>query len=142
MAKVRSIPETAHKILEQDIPREFDDNGCSNAPDEISGYNFRWACRIHDWRYCTRCHPAGSMTVQAKDWADRELKINLQAYLPFFLRCVGWVYRFMTWKYGGYSAFDSCGPTPEGLSLNPCRHGMYPPKWMLEQAALRGDFDK
>jgi len=80
------------------------------------------------------------MTIAYKNAADRELRDNLRAYLPFFLRWVGWTYRFFTWKYGGYEAYDSCFQNP--LNLGRCRHGMYPPKWMLDLATLRGDFDQ
>ena len=48
----------------------FCDDGCTTSPDGILGYDFSWACRIHDWRYCTRCHPPDSMSQLARRFAD------------------------------------------------------------------------
>jgi hypothetical protein len=121
----RPPPERVLKLLEA-IPDEFLDDGCSNAPDDFLGFHFGPYCRIHDWRYCTRCHRAGTMTAGARRWADMELGLNLRAVLPWRWRWVGWLYRVAVWRYGGISAFDSCG-----LDVGPlCRHGMTPPAWM------------
>lgn len=137
--KVRSIPDTAVNIL-RSMPRDFNTDGCSNAPDRLwyfGWWDFKWACEIHDWRYCSRCHDAGIMSVNYKDFADKELNWNLIAFLPWLLRGAGWIYRFMTWKYGGYSAFDSCGPEAGQF----CRHNMPMPRWMEELEVAKNGYD-
>jgi hypothetical protein len=121
----RPPPDSARVLLET-IPVGFVDDGCSNSPDSFLGFYFQPYCRIHDWRYCTRCWPAGSMTASARKWADMELGLNLRAALPWRWRWVGWIYRLGVWRYGGVSAFDSCGPTVGPV----CRHNMPPPDWM------------
>lgn len=119
-------PDRALHILEHEIPDDFTDDGCSNSPDSLWGFSFRDACRIHDWRYCTRCHLPGSMTQSARHKADRELAQNIRARLPKRWRWVRYLYYFMVWKEGGTSAFDSCGPDAGGQ----CRHGQPMPSWM------------
>jgi hypothetical protein len=108
------------------IPPDFVDSGCSNAPDSIFGRPIAWACRIHDWRYCTRAHPAGAMTQRWRQDADRELGANVRGSLPFALRWVGWVYWRATHRFGGDDAFDSCGPEVGER----CRHNLARPAWM------------
>lgn len=125
MSRQRPIPAKAVALLGQ-IPREFADDGCSSSPDSWFGFNFRFACRIHDWRYCTRAHPAGSMGYGAKVAADYELEQHVRASLPWRWRWVGWLYRGATLFAGGWGAFDSCGPEVGDR----CRHGLAPPEWM------------
>ena len=102
------------------IPRGFMDDGCSNSPDEWFQFNFRWACRIHDWRYCTRCHPADEMTQTHRHAADKELAANIRASLPWRWGWLRYVYLFGVWRYGGVNAWNSCGPEVGTM----CRHGM------------------
>ncbi len=110
------------------IPDNFVDDGCSNAPDSIFGFEFGWACRIHDWRYCTRAHPAGAMTSYARELADGELAVNIRQTLPWRWRWVRFVYRFFVHRYGGIDAYDSCGPHVERR----CRHRLQRPAWFAE----------
>jgi hypothetical protein len=107
----------------------FSDDGCTVSPDGLFGYDFSWACRIHDWRYCTRCHPPGSMSRLARRFADEELRMHMRASLPWYTR--GWVplvYRLVVRFFGRFGAWDSCGPEAGDL----CRHQIPMPAWMLE----------
>ena len=119
------MPRLMRDLLDS-IPRDFIDDGCSNVRDSLVGYDFRAACRIHDWAYCTRCWSAGSMTQAHREWADQNLKLFIKAMLPWRMRWVGWWYRAGVHLGGGISAFDSCGPTRGSR----CRHGMSMPDWM------------
>ena len=128
------------------IPVRFTDDGCSNSPDGFflwakklskrRGFrwlrglvrSFRWCCKIHDWRYCTRCHPPGSMTKGAQTYADKELGWNVRSVLQFFVKWYGWMYWKVTSELGGRRAWDSCGPASGEL----CRHGMPMPEWMVK----------
>ena len=121
----RPMPVLLREILNE-IPREFLSDGCSNVRDSIFGFDFRMACRAHNWMYCTRCHPAGTMTMSHKAQADQDLGMFIRAMLPRRWRWVGWWYRTGVHWAGGVSAFDSCGPT-QGQR---CRHGMAQPEWM------------
>lgn len=114
------------------IPDKFIDDGCSRSPDSIFGFDFRWGCRIHDHWYCTRAHPAGTMT---KDWqraGDRMLRRCVSASLPWRWRWVAKVY-YAGVKWFGHHAFDTCGDPDE-----PCRHGMTFDDW----AQLTFDCDR
>lgn len=109
------------------IPAGFVDDGCSNSPDAWFRFDFRWACRIHDWRYCSRCHPAREMTQAGRTRADQELGMNIRAALPWRWRWVASIYQFEVWRWGGMAAWDSCGPE----AGNRCRHGMPErPEWL------------
>lgn len=134
-------PSNLAKTILRNIPTQFSDDGCSNAPDgwllilssqrglawlKRFARSFRWCCRIHDWRYCTRCHPAGSMTRGAQRYADRELGWHVRSILPFGLRWWGWLYWRATNRFGGMSAWDSCGIRAGQF----CRHNMPIPRWM------------
>ncbi len=119
------IPAAALKLLDA-IPKSFMDDGCSNSPDSMFGFDFRWICRIHDWRYCTRCHRAGSMTAGARKRADRELRGWISQTMVWSLRWIKWIYWYGVWKYGGIAAFDSCGRDAGKI----CRHGQPKPEWM------------
>ena len=113
------IPPEAQLVLEQ-IPEGFADDGCSNAPDQFWGFDFTWACRIHDWRYCTRCHDPAIMHNDTRFRADGELAINIRNALPWRWRWLAFFYERAVRAAGGYDAFDSCGPE-DGPR---CRHGM------------------
>jgi hypothetical protein len=119
------IPSTGESAL-REIPKNFVDDGCSNSPDGWFGFEFQWACRIHDYRYCTRCHDPGTMTYGMKLFADNELKRNIRYSLPWRWRWVRYVYHAGVWFGGNFSAWDSCGPDAGEV----CRHGMSQPDWM------------
>jgi len=119
----------ALQILKR-IPARFDDAGCSNAPDAFAGRDLRPYCRIHDWRYCGRCHRAGGMYQYARRFADKELGWNIRDALPWGFRWIGWGYWRATHRFGGMSAWNSCGPTRGEL----CRHNMPMPPWMVWMA--------
>lgn len=108
------------------IPVGFVDDGCSNAPDSLFGFDFKWACRIHDWDYCTRCHPPGSMTYQEKGRKDNRLKRFIQVSLPVRWRWIRYVYYTAVWWVGHFGAWDTCGPEAGEL----CRHNISKPEWM------------
>jgi hypothetical protein len=120
-----TIPARATEVL-RIIPQDFRDDGLSTCPDSLWGFNLKWAGRIHDWRYCTRGHAPGRMTQAWRRAADYEIKDNIQSALPWRWRWVGWVVRFLVWKYGGIAAFDSCGYDVG----EKCRHNMGRPTWM------------
>ncbi|MCI0408176.1 MAG: phospholipase [Acidobacteria bacterium] len=119
-------PSPIAVALLRDIPEEFVDDGCSAAPDGWLGFDFRYACRIHDWAYCTRAHPAGHMTQAHRHWADHLLGVLIAAALPWPWRWVGWTYRLMVHRHGGTTAYDSCGPE----AGERCRHNLPRPRWM------------
>lgn len=122
----RPIPKEASALLRGSVPASFKDDGCTNSPDSIFGFDFKWACRIHDWRYCTRCHDPGSMTYETKLRADMELKRHFKSSLPLRWRWIRYVYYAGVLAGGGFNAFDSCGPE-EGET---CRHDVTSPQWM------------
>jgi hypothetical protein len=122
------MPLLARHMLEE-IPAGFVDDGCSNSRDSMFGFDFRWACRLHDHAYCTRCWPAGSMTQMHRRVADANLAMMIRSALPWRWRWVGWWYRRGVHYGGGVSAYDSCGATSGAI----CRHGMPIPDWMAEQ---------
>ncbi len=121
----RPMPNLAARLL-QDIPDVFTDDGCSNAPDAIFGFRFDWACRIHDWRYCSRCHPAGTMHYANKQTADHELSNHMGATLPWRWRWVRRIYLRGVQAGGGFDAWNSCGPEDGEF----CRHNIELPPWM------------
>ncbi len=122
MRKQTRLSARATEVLSM-IPRRFVDDGCSNSPDSIFGFDLRFACRIHDWRYCSRCHPPMNMRQWNRDQADRELKQNIKAALPWRWRWIGWVFRAVVHRYGGTTAWDSCGHKVGHI----CRHNMKTP---------------
>jgi len=112
--------------LPPDIPETFVDDGCSNSPDGLCGTDFRWACRIHDWRYCTRCHPFGTMCWKHRLKTDRELRRNLAVALPWWNQWIRFAYWFAVRRFGSFHAYDTCGPE----AGERCRHNMEQPGWM------------
>ena len=121
----KTMPKLAREMLLL-VPPRFKDDGCSNSLDSMWGFDFRFACRIHDYAYCTRCHPAGSMTQGHRRVADENLAMMIRAVLPWRWRWVGWFYRFGVHWGGGVTAFDSCGSQAGEL----CRHNMPAPDWL------------
>ena len=116
------------------IPDEFIDDGCSNSPDSIFGFDLSWACRKHDWSYCTRCHFAGTMTQHDRLIADTEIRIDISAALPWRWRWVKYVYYRVLRLAGGTEAWNSCGPTSENEE-GYCRHNMPRPDWMTTSSS-------
>lgn len=130
------IPEDAKKLLEQ-INRDFPDfisDKCSNSPDSLFGFDFSWACTIHDYKYCSRCHSPGALTYNAKIKADKELEQHIDDALPFRWSWVKYVYYVAVWRYGGMGAFNSCGPEV-GYK---CRHNIVAPDWQLKMTKNLG----
>lgn len=121
----RPIPPVARGLLAE-IPEEFVDDGCSTAPDALFGFRLGWACRIHDWMYCTRAWPAGTMDQHHRKHADDLLGEMIRQALPWRWRFVGWIYRAAVRRHGGHAAFDSCG----GEAGERCRHNLPRPGWM------------
>ena len=134
MSEPLPIPEAAQAILAR-IPPHFHDDGCTRSPDSIFGFDFRWACRIHDWRYCSRAHVAGRMTYGYKVAADYELRENIESGPPWRWRWFAPIYQGAVLFAGGWNAFDSCG-----IERGPvCRHDLELPDWMRAQVeALEG----
>ena len=116
------------------VPANFIDDGCSNSPDSLCGTNFRWACRIHDWRYCTRAQPEGTMNKQSRKAADKELRKNLAIALPWYWQPIRWVYYRAVRRFGSLHSYNTCGPS----AGNSCRHGLTPPGWMRVQQLHNG----
>jgi hypothetical protein len=117
------LPQIALDCL-ANIPDHFKDDGCSNSPDSFFGFDFRWACRIHDHWYCSRAHPWGTMTDEWKDAGDLLLKRMVRHCLPRRWRWVGKLYYHGVQMFGGH-AFDSCHVHPDAL----CRHGLSFDDW-------------
>jgi hypothetical protein len=118
--------EAALARIEEEHP-EFEDDGLSFFPDWI--YR-RWklgnAGRIHDWRYCSRCHPAGSMNQAARSEADADIRRHARELLPWWLRLTPYILGLGTHLGGGTSAWNSCGPKSDER----CRHNIEMPTWM------------
>lgn len=109
------------------VPPLFRDDGCSRAPDRLFGASLTPACRVHDFWYCTRVWPAGTLTQAHRHKADEFLGLSVRALLPFGVGWIGWLYwRAVHW-WGGTAAFDSCGLEAGTF----CRHGIKAPWWML-----------
>jgi hypothetical protein len=121
----RPIPVEAQRLLDE-IPDYFIDDGCSNSPDTIWGFDLRPFCKIHDWRYCGRSHPAGTMHYANKLVADDELAENIGSALPWRWRFVRILYLRGVQIGGGFDAWNSCGPEDGEL----CRHNVELPAWM------------
>ena len=132
----RPVPQEAVELLAviDETTPDFQDDGLSMFPDRWFGFQFAWAGRIHDWEYCGRCHPAGYMNVDQKRAADKRIGRLVRSALPFRWRWLGTVVRVGVWR-GGYGAYNSCGPVPDGatdeqLVEGACRHGIARPDWM------------
>jgi len=118
------------------IPDIFINDGLSGGfPDWIySRWNLTLADRPHAWGYCTRCHPAGSMTHDKQEYFDGMLKAHANELLPWYLPLAP-IILFLGVSLGGHESFDTCGIHPEGASdtqiaNNLCRHNMSKPEWM------------
>lgn len=118
--------EELQKRLDR-IPPLFRDDGCSGAPDRLFWRTLRPACRVHDYWYCTRGWPPGTLDQAHRQEADRFLGESVRALLPWGFGWIGWIYYKMVHQIGGTEAYDSCGLVV-GVQ---CRHGLYQPPWML-----------
>jgi len=106
------------------IPGRFVDDGCSYSPDSIMRADIGWACRIHDWRGCTRAQSEGLRRVDRKQ-SNRELRKNVGLAVPWYVQWTRVVYYFAVTAFGN-PPFNSCGPEVGDL----CRHNMPQPLWM------------
>lgn len=127
---------------------DFKDDGLSCFPDWIYRYILRFnltpAGRVHDWHYCARAQPQGTMNQKRRLFVDVALREHAREIIRHpvptdnrFLRFVRrvrcrvprlapWIlYRGVRW-FGGTSAWNSCGPTKGER----CRHNLQMPGWM------------
>jgi len=108
----------------------FVDSGLSGGfPDWIYKYilrhNITPAGRVHDWHYCSRCHPEEWSTPEARKFADKALRQHARELLPWWLNIAPLVlYRAV--RIGGRSSFNRCDPTVGTR----CDHNMLKPAWM------------
>lgn len=126
-------PPEAQFILDQ-IPPGFLDDGCSTSLDGTFRVSWKWVCKIHDWRGCTRCHPAGALTLDKMHEGNAELW-RWMGGLPLYIRGARWLYYGVLARLNGDVAWNSCGKnargtTPEQAAAGLCRHGMPAPSWM------------
>lgn len=107
------------------IPWNFIDDGMTAFPDNLFGWKLAAYGRVHDWLYCSRSHPRGTMSKKHRRLADKVLRSALAAEAPRGLR---WIPRlvFRAVRMFGAPSYDSCGPDRGEL----CRHGMRIPVWM------------
>jgi hypothetical protein len=131
----RPIPLDLYGLL-MCRPSTWVDDGLTSFPDSILGYDISPAGSGHDMYFCTRCWPAGRLTRDHKEEADRKLGQWVRALLPFGLRWVGWMVFLGVYTFSD-RAFDTCGPKPRGatagqMAAGLCRHGCPKPKWMTE----------
>jgi len=105
---------------------DFLDDGCTSAPDKLLGYDFKWACRLHDFAYCSHAHAPGTMNLLRKAMADAQLFYNVQASLPGLVALrVAAVYFQAVMELGGDS-YGSCTAGPNGR----CRHNLRYSAWL------------
>jgi hypothetical protein len=110
------------------IPYRFTDDGCSLSPDSIGRTSLKLACRIHDWRYCTRAHAPGELTTSWRKKADLELRQMMGHGMPWYARWTRWMYWWGVRKFGNRdTSFDSCGVDAGQF----CRHNMPMPEWQV-----------
>lgn len=129
MIRKATVPPAAYRWLQR-IPDYFQDDGCSAAPDRLFRRDLNWACRIHDWWWCTRCHPKGSMTQSWRKAGDALLASFIrQALTDHPLRGLAYLaYRWGPWF--GRNGFDTCGSEVGTY----CRHNIPRPSWMRRDA--------
>jgi hypothetical protein len=130
----RPIPHDLYGLLLR-RPDTWVDDGLSNFPDSILGWDISPAGTGHDMGYCTRMWPAGQLDRAHREHYDAKLGEWVRALLPFGLRLVGYAVFAATYQLGGLKAFNSCGPKAYGASAGQiaqglCRHGVPKPEWM------------
>jgi len=109
------------------IPEGFKGDGMSGFPDSILGWSLFESSKIHDFRYCGRCHPKTEMTKAKLRDADCELADNVDYQMPTGLN---WLVSRIVYggvRIGGWVSYDTCGEQPVGVSLSQnaaglCRH--------------------
>ncbi len=106
----------------------FLDDGLSGGFPDWLYYRFRLglAGRVHDWHYCSRCHPQGTMNQAARRFADRALIAHARELLPWWLPLAPIILYLGVRLGGGTSAWNSCGSTRGDR----CRHNITQPVWM------------
>lgn len=129
----RPNPPDLQAVLDS-IPSSFLDDGLSSFPDSLLGWSIRSAGRAHDFLFCSRCHPAGTMDNEWRENADWRIGQWVKAKLPFGLRLIGYAV-FAGVYVGAGHAFDSCGKNPKNanagqLAAGLCRHNINKPDWM------------
>ncbi len=129
------IPPEAQEVLAL-VPAHFTDDGCSGGPDRMVRFDFKWVCRIHDWRGCTRAWPPGTRTLDEMQAGNAELWRLMGGALPFRYRWARWIYYAVLARFNGDVAWDSCGvspreASPEQMAKGECRHSMPMPPWMF-----------
>jgi hypothetical protein len=128
----REIALQASYTLAQ-IPRRFTDDGCSYSPDSLFHNEIGWACRIHDYRYCTRASGERDMSAEERLEADKELRTNIALSFPKWLGWVRFVYYRLVRRFGSMTAWNSCGFD----AGERCKHNINRPLWMEEDERTR-----
>jgi hypothetical protein len=126
--KKRQVARAAYHAL-NDIPDRFIDDGCSYSPDSIFHNEIGWACRIHDYRYCSRSMGPRDMEPHLRLAADKELRANIALSVPKWLGWIRWLYYRAVRHFGSQTSWDSCG-YDAGVR---CRHNLLRPRWMDRQ---------
>ena len=116
-------------VISRDYPDFVDDGLSGGFPDWMYRRYQLWISgRVHDWHYCTRCHRKGSMTDEARAFADKALRKHARELLPWWLNLAP-IILYLGVRIGGdWGSWDSCG-TEEG---DRCRHNIKQPQWMLD----------
>jgi hypothetical protein len=125
LLKERKVAKKAHRAL-GNIPDRFIDDGCSYSPDSMFHNEIGWACRIHDFRYCSRTEAHKDTSPEARLKADKELRANIALSFPKWLGWIRWLYYKAVRRFGSMHAWDSCGPEDGEY----CKHNMQVPLWM------------
>ncbi len=135
---MRAIEDVLHyaAIIQDDFPG-FEDDGLSGGfPDWLyARHHLSLAGRVHDWHYCSRCHPQGTMNQAHRAFADTALRVHARELLPWYLRIAPWLLYAGVRIGGGGSAWNSCGPTRGER----CRHNIETPAWMKIRGVEEGE---
>jgi hypothetical protein len=121
------LPDEHLERIEQ-IPEEFESDGCSNSPDRWCGWDLRPYCLVHDWEHCSRCHKPEEMNHAHRVESNERLRRGLDNAIPWRWGFIKHIYYSMVNLFGGVRSWDSCGPTVGER----CRHNMPMPMWMKE----------
>lgn len=136
----RPAPPDLQALLDV-LPESWVDDGLTNFPDSVFGWDISQAGTGHDAFYCTRMWPAGTMDRAHRELGDRKIGEWIHALLPWGLRQTGLAVSWTVYQVGGMKAFDSCGLDPYGATeyqrhMKLCRHGVMMPPWLSAAAAL------
>lgn len=114
-------------FIAQAYPDFVDDGLSGGFPDWLyARHDLHLAGRVHDWHYCSRCHPQGSMDQDHRKFADRALMKHARELLPWYLQVAPLVLYLGVRLGAGMEAWNSCGPTRGER----CRHNIRMPEWM------------